>query len=139
MLKFQDNEPTNQKQMTHIRGGCHCGAIKFSAQVDPDSTLLNCNCSICRMTGFQHLIVRHQDFTLHSGQDQLVHYQFNTRQADHLFCSICGIKSFYQPRSHPDCWSINVNCLEDFELSDWAIEDFDGQNWQQANQKLHEQ
>jgi hypothetical protein len=54
--------------------------------------------------------------------------------ANHLFCEICGVKSFYQPRSHPDAWSVNANCLDlSVEL---AIERFDGANWEEAIKQL---
>ncbi len=136
MPKIQDKNTTNPGQWANIQGGCHCGAVKFSASVEQDSVILTCNCSICSMTGFTHLMVKHENFELTQGKKNLTHYQFNTHQADHLFCSLCGVKSFYQPRSHPDCWSINVNCLQDFELSNWQISDFDGKNWQQAKNQL---
>lgn len=121
-----------------IEGGCHCQAIRFKATVDINTVILCCNCSICTMTGFTHLIVKHQNFILLSGQDDLTQYQFNTQKAKHLFCKTCGIKSFYQPRSHPDCWSINTKCIDDFKASDWVHEHFDGKNWQQAKLDLTE-
>jgi hypothetical protein len=84
-----------------VTGGCHCGKVRFAAEVPEAVEVLDCNCSICRMTGFRHLIVPHQDFTLASGDQALVSYRFNTGAAEHLFCGTCGVKSFYQPRSHP--------------------------------------
>ncbi|MCF6299702.1 MAG: GFA family protein [Proteobacteria bacterium] len=88
------------------------------------------------MTGFIHLIIPHSDFKLTKGVDNLTTYQFNSRKAKHLFCKNCGIKPFYQPRSHPDSWSANINCLENFNIKEWDIQSFDGQNWQNAIQKL---
>lgn len=132
MFKSQECKTTH----VQVSGGCHCGAVKFKAKVPKDTVVLACNCSICRMTGFQHLIVRHEDFELTSGKERLSSYQFNTKQANHLFCSICGIKSFYQPRSHPGSWSINTNCLDDFKAENWPIKNFDGQNWEQAKERL---
>ena len=85
-----------------VEGGCHCGAVIFSAEVPVAVELLDCNCSICSLTGFVHLIVPHGDFRLLSGGDALTGYRFGTGAAEHLFCSRCGVKSFYQPRSHPD-------------------------------------
>ena len=73
-------------------------------------------------------------FELLTGRDALNSYRFGTGAAEHLFCSLCGVKSFYQPRSHPDAWSVNAHCLdEDIEL---AIEQFDGRNWEQAASSL---
>ncbi|WP_051504061.1 GFA family protein [Sphingomonas jaspsi] len=121
--------------MLVVRGGCHCKAVRFTAKLpDPPVPALDCNCSICAATGFLHIIVPHEDFTLESGESALTHYRFGTGAADHLFCKICGIKSFYQPRSHPDAWSVNANALD--EPVDLSIEQFDGKNWERAKANL---
>ena len=98
--------------------------------------LLDCNCSICAKTGFLHLIVPHADFLLISGQDALVSYRFGTGAADHLFCRTCGIKSFYQPRSHPDAWSVNYRVLDDVSELAPTVKPFDGRNWERAKAAL---
>ena len=118
-----------------VAGGCHCRAVRFVARL-PESPVraLDCNCSICSMTGFLHLIVLHGDFELLSNRDCLISYRFGTRAAEHLFCKHCGVKSFYQPRSHPEAWSVNAHCL-DVPLA-LAVEPFDGRNWGQAKAGL---
>ena len=88
------------------------------------------------MTGFLHIMVQHEDFELEQGSEELHSYRFGTGAADHLFCSKCGVKSFYQPRSHPEAWSVNANCLDD-PLA-LAIEQFDGRNWDDAKAALDE-
>ena len=109
--------------------------MRFSAELpDPPVPALDCNCSICRSTGFLHIIVPHQQLVLESGAGKLTSYRFGTGAAEHLFCSICGVKSFYQPRSHPDAWSINAHCLD--EPTELAVEPFDGANWEQARAGL---
>jgi len=121
---------------SRIGGGCHCGAIRFEAHVQKAPELLDCNCSICARTGFLHLIVPHPDFTLVHGEDDLTSYRFGSGQADHLFCSHCGVKCFYQPRSHPNSWSVNYNCLDvGHDLTPKIIK-FDGQNWEAAKAGL---
>jgi hypothetical protein len=86
------------------------------------------------MTGFVHVIVPHGDFELVSGRDSLTSYRFGTRTANHLFCSVCGVKSFYQPRSHPEAWSVNANCFDEHVelIVDW----FDGEHWEHAAANL---
>lgn len=117
------------------RGGCHCGAVRFQAELpEPPVAALDCNCSICRRTGFLHIIVPHQDFELVTGRDALISYRFGTGAAEHLFCSTCGVKSFYRPRSHPEAWSVNAHCLD--ARVELAIERFDGANWEQAKARL---
>ena len=98
--------------------------------------LLDCNCSICAKTGYLHLIVPHDHFTLVSGAEQLRPYRFGTGTAEHLFCRTCGIKSFYQPRSHPDAWSVNFRCLDPGHVLDVTVSAFDGRNWDSARAAL---
>ena len=86
------------------------------------------------MTGYLHINVPHEKFELLSGRESLASYRFGTGAAEHLFCRACGVKSFYQPRSHPDCWSINANCLD--EPVELAVETFDGRDWSGAKAKL---
>lgn len=121
---------------TTVQGGCHCGAVRFAADVPRAVRLLACNCSMCARTGFLHLIVPHGDFRLLSGSDQLSSYRFGTRAAEHLFCKICGIRSFYQPRSHPESWSIDFRCLGQGHDIKPEIEEFDGRNWEKARADL---
>jgi hypothetical protein len=118
--------------VTH-RGGCHCGAVRF--EVDAPARLddvIECNCSICRMTGFLHLIVPAARFRLLRGADVLTEYTFNTGVAKHRFCRICGIKSFYVPRSHPDGIDVNVHCLDQATIESVAITPFDDANREAA-------
>jgi len=95
-----------------------------------------CNCSICKKKGFLHLIVPPEKFTLLSGDDVLTTYRFNTGVAKHLFCSICGIHSFYRPRSHPNDYDVNVLCLDGNVLSKFRIIPFDGANWEENIEQL---
>jgi hypothetical protein len=111
-------------------GGCHCGAVRFEARLPAKVVAQACNCSICAMTGFVHVIVPEQRFRLVQGQGDLTTYTFNTGVARHLFCARCGVKSFYRPRSNPDGWSVNARCLDEADGLDIQIEAFDGQNWE---------
>jgi hypothetical protein len=88
------------------------------------------------MTGFRHLIVPHSDFRLLSGGELLSSYRFGTGAAEHLFCSNCGVKSFYQPRSHPHAWSVNLNTLDGTGTLRISVRQFDGRNWEKARAKL---
>lgn len=121
--------------VTH-KGGCHCGAVRFEVTAPAVIAATRCNCSICSMTGFLHLIVPARDFRLTKGEDVLSEYTFNTGVAKHRFCSRCGIKSFYVPRSHPEGYSVNVNCLDPETIERVEVEDFDGRHWEQNIAKL---
>jgi len=115
--------------LTTVAGGCHCGAVRFEADVDRNCNVLVCNCSICKMSGFQHLIVPAERFSLVAGKQHLKEYRFRTKTACHLFCSRCGVKAFYVPRSHPDSYSLNVRCIDSPRRFRMKISEFDGRNW----------
>ncbi len=110
--------------VTH-RGGCHCRRVRFEVDAPAHVEALECNCSICRMTGFVHLIVPASRFRLLAGSEALDEYTFNTGTAKHRFCRYCGIKSFYIPRSHPDGIDVNVRCLDDATIASLRLIPFD--------------
>jgi hypothetical protein len=112
-------------------GGCHCGKVKWRALTPDKAEAERCNCSICSMTGFIHLIIPAKDFELLSGALALTEYRFNKKIAVHKFCSHCGVKSFYIPRSNPEGISLNVNCMDKDSFEALKIVDFDGVNWEQ--------
>ncbi|MGB5164332.1 MAG: GFA family protein [Woeseiaceae bacterium] len=122
--------------MTTHSGGCHCGAVRFEVDAPAYIAATQCNCSICSMTGFLHLLVAKRDFRLLQGEDALTTYTFNTGVAQHHFCRHCGVKSFYVPRSHPDGYSININCLDPGTISGMTTQPFDGRNWEENISKL---
>ena len=117
-------------------GGCHCGRVRFRIRVDLEqSTVGECNCSICTKKGILHLIVPPDRFELLQGEEDLATYQFNTNTAKHTFCRHCGIHSFYVPRSDPEKIDVNVRCLDEIDLEAIAPKPFDGRNWETAMQK----
>ena len=118
--------------MTMVKhtGGCHCGRVRFEVMAPAQIRVGDCNCSMCGKTGYLHLVVKKDQFKLLSGEDALTNYQFNTKQAKHLFCSHCGIKSFYVPRSHPDGFSVNARCLDEGTVTGMTYRKIDGRNWE---------
>ncbi|MDJ0794001.1 MAG: GFA family protein [Woeseiaceae bacterium] len=122
--------------MTTHKGGCHCGRVRFEVDAPAVIAATECNCSICQMSGFLHLIVSSRDFRLLAGEDDLETYTFNTGVAKHRFCRHCGIKSFYIPRSHPDGVSVNIKCLEPSTIERVDVTTFDGRHWEENVAKL---
>ena len=112
-------------------GGCHCGRVRFEVLAPEDIEVSDCNCSICSKAGYLHLMVPKARFKLLRGSESLTSYQFNTGTARHLFCSVCGVKSFYVPRSHPDGYSVNARCLDGSTVKSMTVRPFDGRNWEQ--------
>ena len=116
--------------LTWRAGGCHCGAVRFEANLPAVVEAQTCNCSMCEKLGYVHIIVPESRFRLTSGQDAITTYTFNTGVAKHTFCRHCGVKSFYRPRSNPDGWSVNARCLDNADDLDIRIDAFDGRNWE---------
>ena len=111
-------------------GGCHCGAVRFEVEGPVDLELRECNCSMCGRFAYLHWIVPRSAFRLLRGEEALTEYRFNTGTARHLFCALCGVKSFYVPRSHPDGYSVNARCLDPGTVRETAVLPFDGANWE---------
>lgn len=111
------------------RGGCHCAAVRFEVMAAAAPEIERCNCSICLKSGYLHLIVPASRFELLCGEGILSCYQFNSGVAKHYFCSVCGVKPFYIPRSNPDGVDVNVNCLDAMPDTMHIVE-FDGQDWE---------
>lgn len=122
---------TDDALITH-HGGCHCGRVRFEVQAPAVLHVGQCNCSICTKTGYLHLIVRAAHFKLLCGREALTTYTFNTGTAQHLFCAVCGVKSFYVPRSHPDGVSVNARCLDNATVLERIVTPIDGRNWERS-------
>ena len=115
--------------ITHT-GGCHCGRVRFEVRAPAAIGVAECNCSICAKSGYLGMVVPRERFTLLSGEDDLTTYSFNTGVARHSFCSHCGIKSFYVPRSHPDGINVNARCLDPGTMTEMTVVPFNGQEWE---------
>lgn len=122
---------------THT-GGCHCGRVRYEVQAPADIEVADCNCSLCRMSGYLHLIVPKERFKLLRGEDALATYTFNTGVAQHFFCTTCGVKSFYIPRSHPDGISVNARCIDEGSIESMSIQPFDGRDWEKGRAAYHD-
>jgi hypothetical protein len=122
---------------THT-GGCHCGRVRFEVIAPAKLEVADCNCSICSMYGYLHLIVPADRFKLISGREALSTYAFNTRIAQHFFCSTCGVKSFYVPRSHPDGVSVNARCIDTATIESMSVTPFDGREWDKGRAEFRD-
>lgn len=115
------------------RGSCHCGAVKFEADLDLTQSSYRCNCSICRRTRFWPAVATSDGFRLLSGEAELTQYLFNTRMNFHYFCKCCGVRAFGVGNETPigKMYGVNLGCLEDVsdeELSRIPITYIDGRN-----------
>ena len=117
--------------MIRHTGGCHCGRVRFEVAAPAAIHVNECNCSMCGRSGSLLLFTTPDHFTLESGEDSLVDYQFNKHIIHHLFCSTCGISSFSRGKS-PDgkeMAAINVRCLDGVDLDALEVMKFDGRSY----------
>ncbi|CEM02233.1 unnamed protein product [Vitrella brassicaformis CCMP3155] len=121
---------SSQMPLVLHRGSCHCLAVRFEVQAPAVLNVIDCNCSICAIKSNLHFIVPKARFKLLQGEEMLTCYRFNSMQAQHLFCKVCGVQSFYIPRSNPDGYGVNPRCLDPSTIDKIVVEHFDGQNWE---------
>jgi len=95
------------------RASCHCGAVVLELALPKGiAEPRRCDCSICRRKGAVVASVPLAGLRVIEGEEHLREYRFNTNQARHFFCSICGIYTHHQRRSNPEQYGYNVGCLE---------------------------
>jgi hypothetical protein len=110
-------------------GGCHCGAVRYRAEIPVGAVVRRCNCSICSMKGVLMVDVPLEHLHVTEGADVLGLYTFGSHEAKHRFCPRCGIHVFHQTRSDPDKYGINAATLDGVSPYDFAeVPVFDGVN-----------
>jgi hypothetical protein len=110
-------------------GGCHCGKVRYEVKMDLAAPVISCNCSMCGKVGSLLSFVPGNQFTLKSGEDVLTDYQFNKHVIHHVFCSVCGIKSFARgTKDGNPMVAINTRCLDDVDIGTLDVRQVDGKS-----------
>lgn len=124
------------------QGSCHCGTVRFEADLDLAQPTFRCNCSICRRTRFWVAVARPEEFRLLAGEGEMTEYLFNTRRNQHFFCRHCGVRAFGVGNDTPigKMIGVNVGCLEGVSeeaLSGIPITRVDGMNERWSEEPAH--
>src|SRR5450432_3363773 len=85
--------------MKTYAGSCHCGAVRFEADIDLSAGVCKCNCSLCTKARSWFALVPSDRVRLLAGADAQTEYQWVPPGKDRSFlhfrfCKACGIRSF---------------------------------------------
>ncbi len=120
----------NHFAMSLYTWSCHCGAVKYSVELDLTKPVLECNCSHCQRKGFLLSFVPATDMNLLSGDDAMTEYRFNTHKIRHRFCSVCWVQCFGEGEHG---WvatrAINIRTIENLDLSTLTRQAVDGKSF----------
>jgi hypothetical protein len=111
-------------------GGCQCGRVRYDARLDLSQPVIACNCSMCGRAGTLLMFVPAKQFTLKSGGEAVTDYQFNKHVIHHMFCRVCGIKSFARGvgRDGSEQVAVNIRCLDGVDIDTLKVQKFDGRS-----------
>ena len=120
------------KKLENLTASCHCGSIRLTIDfANPLTEIVRCNCSICsKSKGLGMLCLSKENITVVEGFESVTEYVFNTAEAPHFFCIICGTHTHHKSRNNPSKICVNVACIDDFDIADYkgVIKNFDGVN-----------
>lgn len=119
--------------MKTYHGSCHCGEVRFEANIYLPLGTIKCNCSICRKMRWWAAVVPRDEFRVLEGRSKLGEYRFHTERDGHYFCRRCGIHTHSTgttPRGVAFV-AVAVACLDDAtpeELIAAPVRWLDGRN-----------
>jgi hypothetical protein len=122
-------------------GGCHCGAVRFEADLDISAGTGKCNCTICTKMRLWSVDAQPEAFRLIAGKAELTDYRGSNAVAHHLFCKHCGVRPF-ERIDMPNMtggvyYNVNVACLDGVDIDELMaapLTYYDGlhDNWGEA-------
>jgi hypothetical protein len=114
----------------HYEGSCHCGAIKFSYDVEEITQGLRCTCSICTRKGamMSAEAIPLEVLNLEANPDDISLYEFGSKVAKHYFCKHCGIYTHNEMLRIPGHCRVNLGCIEGIDTAGFEVTVIDGKN-----------
>jgi hypothetical protein len=111
--------------MKTYSGSCHCGAVRFKADIDLSEGSMRCNCSICTKARAWFVIVKPDRLQVLAGVDAQTEYKWVPpgRPASFLhyrFCKTCGIRTFGLGGDEPAFYFVAVASLDDVDREELA-------------------
>lgn len=98
----------------HIHGACHCGAISFTAEIDP-ATVVACHCTDCQiMSGapFRAIAMAPMEtFSLKGEPSRYVKTADSGNRRAQMFCPTCGTPLFGMAAENPVAVVIRLGCV----------------------------
>lgn len=103
--------------MSTFHGSCHCGAVRYEADIDLALGTIKCNCTVCTKMRFWAFVIAPTALRLLQGREALREYRFHTRRDGHNFCGTCGINVFTTGQARTGAFvAITVASLDDLPL-----------------------
>ena len=129
------NTNPNPSGVRTYEGSCHCGAVRFAAELDLGLGAGRCNCTLCIRVAQTGVMVKPDAFRLLAGAESVSEYRVGESKNARYFCKRCGIQTFGKgdvPEIGGLYVSVNANCLHGVELAGLPVVYWDGRhdNWE---------
>lgn len=111
----------------HYAGGCHCGGVRFTIDLDLDQTN-SCNCANCKKRGLIFWFALPERFRLTVGDGGTQEYLFSKRAIEYQVCAVCGAEVFFHSEM-PDgaeTVAINARCIDNIDLAQLKVAPYVG-------------
>ena len=103
--------------MAKYLGSCHCAGVRFEIDTDqPLGPFFRCNCSLCSRKGAVMGAAPRDSLRVTQGAELIGTYAWNTHEAQHHFCKVCGIYTHHVMRGETATVGLNMACIEGFDV-----------------------
>jgi hypothetical protein len=113
-----------------LEGACHCGSCTVRLSRAPDS-VTQCNCSLCRATGFRGIYYSSDEVEISGDFDSYVRTDLDEAFLRNFRCKRCGMATHWEPLSEPPHkrMGVNANLLDPAATEGLPIRQVDGASW----------